>query len=148
MLYIGSDHRGFDLKEELKKRLKIEGIEFEDVGNTEYDPHDDYVDFAKLVGEKVSANKDHKGVLICGSGVGVDMVANKIKGVRSSLVYDKKRAAQSREHEDANVVSIPADVLVPEQAMEIITTFINTEFTGEERHLRRLKKMSELENQM
>ena len=146
MLYLGADHRGFDLKEELKRRLGVEGIEFEDAGNTELDPQDDYVDFAKKVADLVLKDPTNRGVLICGSGVGMDMVANKVKGIRSCLVYDTQRAQQSRAHEDANIMCIPADVLIPEQAVEIIKSFINTEFTKEERHVRRLKKMEEIEN--
>lgn len=145
MLYIGADHRGYDLKEELKRRLNIEGIEFVDVGNDHLDPQDDYVDFAEKVAQRVLENRENKGVLICGSGVGVDMVANKIKGIRSCLVYDEKRAAQSREHEDANVISLPSDVLLPEQTFEIVKTFINTGFSGEARHVRRLGKMAAIE---
>jgi len=147
MLYLGTDHRGYQLKEEIKRRLNIEGIEFEDAGNTEHDPQDDYVDYAKKVADLVLADPANRGVLICGSGVGMDMVANKVKGIRSCLVYDPQRAQQSRAHEDANIVCIPADVLLPEQAVEIIKAFINTEFTSEERHVRRLKKMAEIEKE-
>lgn len=147
MLYLGSDHRGYELKEELKSRLRIEGIEFEDAGNTEFDPQDDYVDFAKKVANLVNVDPGHRGVLICGSGVGMDMVANKIHGIRSCLVYDSQRAQQSRAHEDANIMCLPADVLIPEQAVEIIKAFINTEFTNEERHVRRLKKMAAIEKE-
>ncbi len=102
VVYIGADHRGFELKEELKLRLTVEGYQVEDVGNKEFDPEDDYVDFAKALGDIVADSSDAKGILICGSGVGVDMAANKVRGVRSCLVFDEKRAIQSRLHEDAN----------------------------------------------
>lgn len=145
MIYIGADHRGFELKEELKRRMKADAIEFEDLGNKVMDPADDYVDFAKAVGEAVAADSSGIGVLICGSGVGVDMAANKINGVRSCLVFDEKRATQSREHEDANVICLAADVLIAETAYTMVKSFMNTAFTGEERHVRRINKLKELE---
>lgn len=126
MVYIGADHRGFELKEDLKQRMEAEGIEFEDMGAEKFDPDDDYVDYAKAVGDMVADDpKGSKGILICGSGVGVDMAANKIRGVRSCLVFDEKRAAQSRLHEDANVLCLAADVLISEQAFDIIKAFFD-----------------------
>ena len=145
MIYIGADHRGFDLKERLKKRLLDEGLKVIDLGNDHLDPSDDYVDFAVKVGQAVVWDKENKGILLCGSGVGVDMVANKIEGVRSALVDDPARAKQAREHEDANVVSLPADLLDEEKAYEVIKTFLETEFSRESRHERRIEKMEELE---
>lgn len=145
MIYIGADHRGYELKEELKRRMDNDDIEYEDLGNQEYDPSDDYVDYAKAVAEQVAEDSDSKGILICGSGVGVDMAANKIKGARSCLVFDEKRAIQSREHEDANILCLASDILISDRAYEIVKAFLNTPFTGEERHLRRLKKLKELE---
>ncbi len=145
MLYIGADHRGFELKEELKRRLEADGLEVEDLGNEVFDPADDYVDFAKAVAEMVANDSDSKGVLICGSGVGVDMAANKVRGARSCLVYDQKRAIQSREHEDANIICLASDILIADDAYEMVKAFLQTPFTGEERHLRRLNKLKELD---
>ena len=145
MIYIGADHRGFELKEDLKRRLTADGIEVKDMGNQKLDPLDDYVDYAKAVADQVVKDPKSKGVLICGSGVGVDMAANKIPGVRSCLVFDEKRASQSREHEDANIVCLASDVLISEDAYSIVKAFINTSFTGEERHVRRLNKLKALE---
>lgn len=145
MIYIGADHRGFELKEELKRRMDADGLEYEDMGNENLDPADDYVDYAQAVGQAVAEDSDSKGVLICGSGVGVDMAANKVKGVRSCLVFDEKRAAQSREHEDANIICLASDVLIADTAYEMVKTFLNTAFTGEERHIRRINKLKELE---
>lgn len=145
MLYIGADHRGFELKEELKRRLEADGLEVEDLGNEEFDPADDYVDFAKAVAQMVTNDSDSKGILICGSGVGVDMAANKVRGARSCLVFDQKRAIQSREHEDANIICLASDVLIVDDAYEMVKSFIQTPFTGEERHIRRLNKLKELD---
>lgn len=145
MIYIGADHRGFELKEELKRRLTNDGIEVEDLGNETLDPADDYVDYAKAVAQTVANDSESKGILICGSGVGVDMAANKVKGARSCLVFDQKRAIQSREHEDANILCLGSDILIADDAYEIVKVFIQTPFSGEERHIRRLNKLKELE---
>ena len=145
MIYIGADHRGFELKEELKRRLTNDGIEVEDLGNETLDPADDYVDYAKAVAQTVANDSDSKGILICGSGVGVDMAANKVKGARSCLVFDQKRAIQSREHEDANILCLGSDILIADDAYEIVKVFIQTPFSGEERHIRRLNKLKELD---
>ena len=103
MIYLGADHRGFRLKEEIKKFLAEKNYQFEDMGNLAYDPNDDYTDFAKLVAKKVSEKpEENKGILICGSGVGVDIVANKFKGVRSALADDvqtAKQSARARRHQ-------------------------------------------------
>ena len=147
MIYLGADHRGFKLKEYLKKRLEEDGVAFVDKCDTVLDSQDDYVDYAKAVGEEVTKDPEHKGILACGSGAGVDMVANKIDGVRCALVQDSMRAKQAREHENANVVALPADILSAEQAYEVVKTFIDTPFPGDARHLRRLQKMEEVEKQ-
>lgn len=145
MIYLGADHRGFELKEVLKKRLIEEGLEVTDLGNDHPDPNDDYVDFATKVAHAVSEFPENRGILLCGSGVGVDIVANKIDGVRCALASDQRTAIQSREHEDANVLALPADKLESELAYEIIKAFLNTEFSGEGRHERRLEKIEVIE---
>lgn len=145
MIYLGADHRGFELKERIKKRLLDEGFAVTDLGNDHLDPNDDYVDFAHKVADAVANDPINKGIILCGSGAGVDIVANKVDGVRSALVFDVLRAAQAREHEDANIISLPADTLDEETAFEIAKTFLTTEFTGEPRHIRRLEKLEEIE---
>lgn len=145
MIFIGADHRGFELKEVIFQRLKDEGYELTDLGNSYLDPNDDYVDYAQKVAEAVSQDPHGRGIILCGSGAGVDMVANKVDGVRSALVFDIRRAKQAREHEDANVISLPADVLDPEVAFEIVKLFLETPFNEEERHVRRLQKMEQIE---
>lgn len=147
MIYLGADHRGFELKERLKKLLIDEGYDVTDLGNDHLDPGDDYVDFAKRVAEATAEDPQNRGILLCGSGAGVDMVANKIDGIRSALVFDVARAIQAREHEDANVISLPADTLDEEMTQKIVEAFLKTEFSGEERHQRRLEKMEEVEEE-
>lgn len=147
MIFIGADHRGFELKEKLKKHLIDEGFSVTDLGNDYLDESDDYVIFAEKVAKAVVNLPENKGIILCGSGAGVDMVANKIDGVRSALVFDKPRAIQAREHEDANIISLPADTLDEETAFEIVKAFLTTEFSGEPRHERRLEEMKEVEEE-
>ena len=142
MIYLGADHRGFRLKEEIKKFLAGKKYQFEDMGNFAYDPVDDYTDFAKLAAQKVSQNPEtDKGILICGSGVGVDIAANKFHGVRSALADDIKTAKQSRQHDDTNVLSLPADEVDFELAQKIITVWLETPFSNGEKYKRRIDKM-------
>jgi ribose 5-phosphate isomerase B len=145
MIYLGADHRGFELKERLKKRLVNEGLDVTDLGDETLNPGDDYVVYAHKVADAVANSPENRGILLCGSGAGVDMVANKVEGIRSALVFDEQRAIQSRQHEDANVISLPADTLDEEEAYRIVKAFLNTDFSGEERHKRRLQEMEEVE---
>ena len=142
MIYLGADHRGFQLKEEIKKFLAEKKYEFEDMGNFAYDPNDDYTDFAKLVAQKVSEKpEERKGVLICGSGVGVDIAANKFHGVRSALADDAATAKQSREHDDTNVLSLPSDEVDFALAQKIVSVWLSTPFSNGEKYKRRIDKM-------
>lgn len=145
MIYIGADHRGFELKTRLYKRLVDQGYQVTDLGNDHLDPSDDYVDFAAKVGEAVVGDLKNRGILLCGSGVGVDIAANKLDGVRSALVDDVKKAQAARNDDNANVLSLPADSLDEETAFEIIKVFLDTDFSGEERYQRRIEKVEELE---
>jgi ribose 5-phosphate isomerase B len=149
MIYLGADHRGYKLKEKLKTFLKEEGYQFEDLGAHTINPSDDYPDNASLVAQKISEDpQNSQGILVCGSGVGVDIVANKIKGVRSSLVWlaDKELVKRSRSHDGANVLALPADYITDEQAKTIVKIWLTTAFSGEDRHKRRLAKIAALEN--
>ena len=144
MIYLGADHAGFHLKEELKKYLEELGYEYEDLGNQELDPLDDYPDFALKVAERVAETKE-KGILICSTGLGMCLTANKIKGIRAVVIWDKFTAIQSREHNDANIICLAGKVLDLETAKKILRVWLETEFSQEERHIRRLKKVEEIE---
>ncbi len=145
MIYLGADHRGFELKERVKRLLVDDGYQVTDLGDNRLNPGDDYVIYAHKVADAVVNDTENKGILFCGSGAGVDMVANKVEGVRSALVFDVKRAIQAREHEDANVISLPADTLDEELAYDIVKAFLTTEFSEEPRHIKRLMEMEEVE---
>ena len=146
MIYVAADHRGFQLREELKKYLDNQGYEIEDVGALTYDETDDYVDFAAAAAEKMAGNPgDNRGIFVCGSGHGMDVVANKFKGLRAALCFNPQVAAQSRSHDDSNVLVLASDWLSPEEAKDIVTVWLGKQFSGEERHMRRLKKIEEIE---
>ena len=147
MIYLAADHRGFVLKEELKEYLALQGYEIEDLGAFQLDPNDDYVDFAIAASEKITRDPGReRGIFICGSGVGMDVVANKFKGVRAALCPDKDAAIQSREHGNTNVLVLAADNGSIEKSKEVVDAWLKTPFSGEERHVRRLKKIEEIEN--
>ena len=147
MIYIGADHRGFELKETLKKYISEFGYEVEDCGAFEYDKNDDYPDFAHKVAEAVASDPEHnRGVLLCGSGVGVAIAANKIKGIRAGTAINSRQIKDSVSDEDTNVLAISADYFGEEQAKEITKIFLDTKFSGEERHVRRIDKIKKLEN--
>ncbi len=148
LIYIGSDHKGFELKESIKKFLENEGYEVVDVGNDHYDENDDYPDFAQLVAKEIGQNStERRGILICGSGVGVDIVANKFNGVRSALAANPDQALASRHDDDTNVLSLAADFTGQDQAEKIVGAWLATPFSGEENHKRRLEKINQMENQ-
>ncbi len=145
-IFIGADHRGFELKEFLKEKLKENNFEVEDCGNLVYDPHDDYSDFAFSVGERVSQELESLGILICGSGAGVCFAVNKIKGIRASLIYNEKQAQMAKADDDLNVLCLASDFIDKNKAWEITKVFLETKFKNEEKYLRRIKKVSDYEN--
>lgn len=145
MIYIAADHRGFELKQKIYKHLLDEGMQVTDLGNDHLDPNDDYPEFAQKVAEATAGAEENKGILLCGSGAGVDIVANKVPGIRSALVFDLQRVKQARAHEDVNVISLPADTLDEETAWEIVSAFLNTPFSNDPRHARRLEEVEEIE---
>lgn len=146
MIYLGADHGGFQLKEKIKKWLVEWGYRYEDVGNSKLDPNDDYTEFAFKVAEKVAGEVGNKGVLACRSAVGMVIAANKVRGVRAAAVFDEASAKHSRTHNDANVVALSGDWLPDEEAKKVLKVWLETEFSGEERHVRRIKRISEFEN--
>ncbi|OGM98870.1 MAG: hypothetical protein A2817_03015 [Candidatus Yanofskybacteria bacterium RIFCSPHIGHO2_01_FULL_39_8b] len=145
MIYLGSDHRGFVMKAKLKSLLIEWGYNYEDLGPFEYNKDDDYPDFAKLVGEKVAGEPDSRGILICGSGVGVAMTANKIEGVRAGTMFDVEQVKASVADEDINVIGLANDYSNEENNIKIVKAFLESKFSGEERHVRRVNKIKQLE---
>ncbi|MFA5932876.1 MAG: RpiB/LacA/LacB family sugar-phosphate isomerase [Microgenomates group bacterium] len=146
MIYLASDHGGFELKEQIKDWLKDNNYQYEDLGAKTLDPGDDYPDFVIPLAQKISAEPDNFGIILGRSGNGEAIVANKVKGVRAALAFNEKMAQMAREHNDANVLSIGADYLSVEEVEKIVKTFLETPFSEVERHVRRLKKIEELEN--
>ncbi len=147
IIYFGADHRGFNLKEYLKELVKEQAFEVVDMGNKVYDEKDDYPDFAAAVVKKVSADPEgSKGILMCGSGTGMDIAANKFSRVRSVLALSGDQVYDARHDDDVNVLTFAADFVSNEDAAKITKVFLETPFSGEERHRRRLEKISDIEN--
>ena len=143
---LGADHGGFALKNELVTRL-CSMYEIVDLGAHTLDPDDDYPDFAGAVARAVASVQAERGILICGSGVGACIAANKVPGVRACLCHDTYSAHQGVEHDDMNVLCLGARVVGLELAMELVTAFLKARFSGEERHRRRLEKVLNIEQQ-
>ena len=137
---IGSDHGGFELKQEIIKHLTKKGIDFEDFGCFS-EASCDYTDYGQAVAEAVAAGKYEKGILICGTGIGISITANKIKGIRCALCSDCFSAEATREHNDANILALGGRVVGVGLALKIVDTFLNTPFSNEERHIRRISKI-------
>lgn len=139
-IYLGGDHAGFELKEVVKKHLETKQIEYIDLGAFSTESID-YPDIAREVGEKVMENQGSYGILICGTGIGVSMAANKVKGVRAALCTSEEMAAKTREHNDANVLCIGSRITSEALALKMIDKFFATDFSSEERHQRRVDKI-------
>ena len=143
-IVLGCDHAGYDLKRELTGFLHDLGHEIIDVGANSPDPVD-YPDYAEALAKVIRENRADRGVLICGSGVGASIAANKIPGIRAGICHDTYSAHQSVEHDNINVLVMGARIIGIALAKDIAQAFLNAEFTGEERHIRRLKKVKEIE---
>lgn len=141
---IASDHAGVTLKALLCEALGEDGYEVEDLG-THTEESCDYPDYAALAAERVSSGKADRAVLICGTGVGMAISANKVRGIRAASVSEPVSAALSRSHNDANVVCLGARIIGPEMALEIVRTFLKTPFSNGERHARRVSKIAALD---
>ena len=140
---IGADHGGFGLNEEIKKYLDENGYEVKDFGTYSTDSCD-YPDYGLQVAEAVAAKEYEFGILICGTGIGIGIAANKVPGIRAALCSDTFSAHATREHNDANILTMGARVVGPGLALDIVKTFLNAKFEGD-RHVRRLNKISEIE---
>ena len=143
---IGADHGGYPLNERVSEELRAAGHELIDFGTHVGSRPDDYPDYALKVGQAVQNGDAEIGILICGSGVGASVAANKLKGIRAALCGDTYSGHQSREHDDCNVLCLGARVVGEELALDIVRAFVAARFTGEERHRRRLEKIKAIES--
>lgn len=147
IVYLGADHRGFRLKEVIKEFLKSRSYsDVIDLGNFKYEDNDDYPDFASAVAREVGKDPEtRRGILICGSGVGVDVVANKFSHIRSALAISPEQVKSARNDDDVNVLSLASDFTSEEDAKNIVDVFLSTPFSGAERYVRRIQKIVQVE---
>jgi ribose 5-phosphate isomerase len=142
---VGADHAGFEMKNQLAEFIRDAGHEVVDVGAHSFDREDDYPDFAEGLGKAVRRGEADRGVLICGSGVGASIAANKLAGIRAGLCHDAYSAHQGVEHDDMNVLVLGARIIGIELARELVRNFLTAEFSGDPRHRRRMEKVKRLE---
>ena len=147
IIFLGADHAGFKLKEELKKFLKKLGYKYQDLGVYTDKNYSDYPETALNVAQK-SAKYHSKGILVCGSGIGEVIVANKVKGIRAANCFDEYTARMSREHNNSNVLCLGARILNNSTAKKITKIWLRTEFSDEERHIKRVNQIGEIENKL
>jgi ribose 5-phosphate isomerase B len=144
---IASDHAGFEAKENIKQQLAQMGVEYEDLGTNSADVSVDYPDFAERVGHAVVNGEVERGILICGSGIGVSIAANKIHGIRAALAWNKETAELARHHNNANIIAIGGRTTPPETIKEIVQSFLTNNFEAG-RHAQRVAKITELEKEI
>ena len=144
-IVVGADHRGYQMKDEIAAALRRAGHQVLDVGTNSADPVD-YPDYARAVGEVLTDGRAERGVLVCGSGVGASIAANKIRGVRAAVCHDAYSARQGVEHDDMNVLCLGSRVIESELAQELVKAFIDARLLEEERYRRRLAKVAEMES--
>lgn len=142
-IYIGADHRGFHLKEKLVTWLREQGHEVVDCGDTQYDENDDFPDFSFTVADKVAADGGSRGIVICGSGGGVAIAANKVHGIRCAAAVHVADVKHNRQSNDINVLSLSADFTDFDEAKELVNAFLLVEFEAVDRHNRRLNKIAQ-----
>ena len=143
MLAIGSDHGGYALKQTIMAHLTARGLEYRDYG-TYSEASCDYPDFARAVAQAVAAGEAEFGILICGTGIGISITANKVPGIRAALCGDCFSAEATRSHNDANILALGARVVGEGLALKIVDTFLDTPFSNDERHIRRIRKIEGL----
>ena len=144
---IAADHAGIELKNFLKAAVEKAGHEIADLGAHQFDAGDDYPDFAEALGKAVAHGEADRGILICGSGVGASIAANKLRGVRAAICHDSYSARQGVEHDDMNVLVLGSRIVGTALAADLVGAFLGARFTREERHLRRLQKVLALEDE-
>jgi ribose 5-phosphate isomerase B len=143
-IYLGADHAGFEFKNVLREHLFHAGYEVEDLGPETLDQDDDYPTYAYKVATKVLGGDDDKGILVCGSGQGMAIAANRVRGVRAAVVWNVEGAKETRRDNDSNVLSLPARMIDQDTAIAIVDAWLKEKFSGEERHQRRLDQIEEL----
>lgn len=141
MIFLASDHGGLEMKKEIARNLEERGIEHEDLGPFTLDPNDDYPDYTDKLVKKILETPGSRGVLICRNGVGVTIAANRYKGIRAGLSWNEAHVISSRRDDDTNILTLPADYIKVHEALTIFKTWMNTPFSNEERHKRRLAKI-------
>lgn len=142
MIAIGSDHGGFELKKEVMAHLDARGLEYKDFG-TYSDASCDYPVYGKAVAKAVASGECERGIIICGTGIGISIAANKVHGIRAALCGDCFSAEATRQHNDANVLALGARVIGPGLALKIVDTFLDTPFSNSERHIRRIEMIED-----
>lgn len=142
MIALGNDHTGYELKKAIMEYLDAKGIEYKDYGCGEVTASN-YPDYAKAVGKAIQNKECDRGILICGTGIGISITANKMKGIRCALCHDVFSAEATRLHNDANVLAMGARVIGVGHALKIVEAFLSTDFSNEERHINRIKMMEE-----
>ena len=142
MIALGSDHGGYELKQEIKQYLEDQKLEYKDFGSYNEEACD-YPVYAKAVAHAVADGECEKGILICGTGIGISITANKVKGIRAALCSDCFSAEATRLHNDANILAMGGRVVGPGLAVKIVDTFLHTELSGDERHMRRIRQIEE-----
>lgn len=147
IIYIGADHAGWKLKETLEEYLKGGGFKVVDMGNQDLVADDDYPDFGYAVAKRVVTDEGSHGIVICGNAQGICIVANKVKGARAATGFNKDVAETSRTDDNANILCLPGLHINAKQATEIVNAWLSTEFSGADRHVRRLKKVEQIENE-
>ena len=146
MIALGCDHGGFELLQEVTAHLDKRGFQYKDFGTYSTESVD-YPDYAAKVARAVQSGECDRGIIICGTGIGVSIVANKFKGIRAALCGDCFSAEATRQHNDANILTMGARVTGPGLALKIVDTFLDTPFSGDERHVRRIAKISAIEDE-
>lgn len=146
MIYIASDHGGFNLKQEITTYLSQLNLEYRDEGPYEYNATDNFPDFIVPLIKKILINSENKGIIICKNGIGVSIIANRFKGIRCGLSFTAEHAQSGRTDDDTNVLALPAEYIGTDTALHIVKTWLNTEFTKEERFIKRLNEIEKYGN--
>lgn len=145
VIYLGADHRGFSLKEKIKEWLKEKGYEIVDCGAETLNPNDDYPDFAAIVSKNVQKNSSNaRGILVCGSGVGMSITANRFKKIRAGLAINSDQIFEARKNDDINILCLASDFISEDFAKKIINVFLITPFESKEKYFQRIQKIDEL----